>query len=293
MAKTNSYYTEDWIPVRQILNGMIALEDGEYVTGVKVHPRNIFIADAGLQNAIIGNLRNFYNSITFEFWLIIADRPVDIGLYLSQLQLVKIAGLKNGYNSTGELLSIVRPNEGLIIEMGYAGTCEIGVAFKGSSNVLAKTKLVITEKEEEALLEKLNNLYVKEDVEENVEATESEGSEEVEQTIFDKLEKGKKYDFYHDSKIRIRDIVKPYIIPSVITALIIVVYIAIRYKKLGNPFITVCKTLGEMLVILLEVLSIIAITRIPFTTTVIPIVMFIIIISLCIRFMMFEKELNK
>ena len=70
--------------------------------------------------------------------------------YLSQLQSVKIAGLKNGYNSTGELLSIVRPNEGLIIEMGYAGTCEIGVAFKGSSNVLAKTKLVITEKEEEA-----------------------------------------------------------------------------------------------------------------------------------------------
>ena len=158
--------------------------------------------------------------------------------------------------------------------------------FSDSVYIISPT---ITEKEEEALLEKLNNLYVNEDVE----ATESEGSEEVEQTIFDKLEKGKKYDFYHDSKIRIRDIVKPYIIPSVITALIIVVYIAIRYKKLGNPFITVCKTLGEMLVILLEVLSIIAITRIPFTTTVIPIVMFIIIISLCIRFMMFEKELNK
>lgn len=85
----NSYgYSEDWVPVRQILNGMIELENGEYVTGVKVHPRNIFIADQGLQNAIIANLRNFYNSLSFEFWLIIADRPVDISLYLSQLQIL-------------------------------------------------------------------------------------------------------------------------------------------------------------------------------------------------------------
>ena len=89
MAKiTSSPFTEDWLPIKQILNGMIQLENGEYVTGVKVHPRNIFIVDQGLQNAIIGNLRNFYNSISFEFWLIIADRPVDIGLYLSNLQIL-------------------------------------------------------------------------------------------------------------------------------------------------------------------------------------------------------------
>ena len=89
MAKiSSSPFTEDWLPVKQILNGMIQLDTGEYVTGVKVHPRNIFIVDQGLQNAIIGNLRNFYNSISFEFWLIIADRPVDIGLYLSNLQIL-------------------------------------------------------------------------------------------------------------------------------------------------------------------------------------------------------------
>ncbi len=88
MAKNESMYTESWLPIKQIMNGMIQLDNGEYVTGVKVHPRNIFIADAGLQNAIVGNLRNFYNSINFEFWLIIADRPVDIGVYLSQLQVL-------------------------------------------------------------------------------------------------------------------------------------------------------------------------------------------------------------
>ena len=88
MAKSSYKYSEDWLPIKQILNGMIQLDNGEFVTGVKVHPRNIFISDQGLQNAIIGNLRNFYNSISFEFWLIIADRPVDIGVYLSQLQIL-------------------------------------------------------------------------------------------------------------------------------------------------------------------------------------------------------------
>ncbi len=88
MSKSNYGFSEDWLPVKQILNGMIELDNGEFVTGVKVHPRNIFIADQGLQNAIIGNLRNFYNSINFEFWLLIADRPVDISVYLSQLQIL-------------------------------------------------------------------------------------------------------------------------------------------------------------------------------------------------------------
>jgi len=87
--KKNNYgYSEEWLPVKQILNGMIQLDNGEYVTGVKVHPRNIFIVDQGLQNAIVGNLRNFYNSVNFEFWLIIADRPVDISVYLSHLQVL-------------------------------------------------------------------------------------------------------------------------------------------------------------------------------------------------------------
>ena len=87
-AKSGSPYTEDWLPIKQILNGMIQLDDGSFVTGVKVMPKNIFILDQGSQNAMIYNLRNLYNSIDFEFWLLIADRPVDIDVYLSQLQLM-------------------------------------------------------------------------------------------------------------------------------------------------------------------------------------------------------------
>ena len=51
-------------------------------------PKNIFIMDSASQNNVIYNLRNFYNSIDFDFWLLIADRPVDIDVYLSRLQLL-------------------------------------------------------------------------------------------------------------------------------------------------------------------------------------------------------------
>ena len=77
-APSGVSYSEDWLPVKQIMNGMIQLDDGSYVTGVKVAPKNIFIMDQGTQQNTIYQLRNFYNSIDYEFWLLIADRPVDI-----------------------------------------------------------------------------------------------------------------------------------------------------------------------------------------------------------------------
>lgn len=85
--KTSSKYTEDWIPVKGINNGVIILENNLNVSGVKIVPRNIFILDESEQNSVLTGLKNFYNQIDFEFWLICADRPVDITVYLSQLQL--------------------------------------------------------------------------------------------------------------------------------------------------------------------------------------------------------------
>lgn len=69
------------------MNGVIVLDSDEKVTGVKIMPKNIFILDYDTQNAIISNLRNVYNIIDYEFWIIAADRPVDINVYLSQLEL--------------------------------------------------------------------------------------------------------------------------------------------------------------------------------------------------------------
>lgn len=87
-TKSQSKYTEDWVPVRAIENGMIILDNKSRVTGIKIKPRNIFILDQGTQDNVIIGLKNFYNTIDFEFWLISADRPVDISGYLARLQLL-------------------------------------------------------------------------------------------------------------------------------------------------------------------------------------------------------------
>lgn len=86
--KVTSPYTEDWINVKTIKNGVILLPNREMVTGVKIMPKNIFILDSLQQESILNAMKNFYNLLTFEFWMIAADRPVDISVYQSQLQIM-------------------------------------------------------------------------------------------------------------------------------------------------------------------------------------------------------------
>ena len=87
-SKNTSGFTEDWLPVRAIQNNMIINTRGEKITGVKITPRNIFILDPMTQDNILLGLRNFYNTLDYEFWLVVADRPVDISVYMSQMQLL-------------------------------------------------------------------------------------------------------------------------------------------------------------------------------------------------------------
>lgn len=87
-TEKRSKYTNDFVPVKSITNGVILLDNNDKVTGVKIQPRNIFILEPDMQNYIINNLKNVYNMIDYEFWVIAADRPVDINVYLSQLQLL-------------------------------------------------------------------------------------------------------------------------------------------------------------------------------------------------------------
>lgn len=86
MSSSNNT-TESFMPVKTIVNNMIELDNGEKIVGVKVYPRNIFILEENDQFNIIDGLKDFYNILDFEFWLVIADRPVDISVYIAQLQM--------------------------------------------------------------------------------------------------------------------------------------------------------------------------------------------------------------
>ena len=142
MAKktTTSKYTVDDIPVKDIVNGTIVLKNNQKVTGVKIEPRNIFILDPNMQDMIIANLKNVYNLIDYEFWIIAADRPVDINVYLSQLQLL--------YNATQDVA-----RKKLIIQ-------DINKANMFVNNNVVDTEyyLLFKEKDNDVITKRIRNL---------------------------------------------------------------------------------------------------------------------------------------
>lgn len=87
-AISNPRYTENWLNLKTIKNNIIYTKDGYMVTGVKIQPKNIFILEQFQADNIIFGLMNFYNTIDFEFWLVIADRPVDISMYQAEMQIL-------------------------------------------------------------------------------------------------------------------------------------------------------------------------------------------------------------
>lgn len=87
-----------------------------------------------------------------------------------------------------------------------------------------------------------------------------------------------------------RDIIKPYIAPFSIATIIILIYMAIRYYKLGI-INTILKTIFTLILVQAVVLSVTAITRIPFGRLTIPIIIMAYILTLICLTTKFEKKL--
>ncbi len=136
MAKeAKSKYTD--VPVKNISNGLIVLDNGQKVTGVKIVPRNIFILEQSMQDAIIMNLKNVYNAIDYEFWVVVADRPVDINVYLSQLQL-----LYNQISDTKKRKLILEDiNKANMFKTNNVVDTEYFILFKDKNNELLQKRI--------------------------------------------------------------------------------------------------------------------------------------------------------
>ena len=89
-----------------------------------------------------------------------------------------------------------------------------------------------------------------------------------------------------------RDIIKPYILPFSIATLIILVYIAVRYRKL-KVLKTVLKTIFILILSQVVLLSIMAITRVPIGIVTIPLIIIVYLLTLIGITTYFEKELSK
>lgn len=136
-SSTKRPSTEGWVPIKDITDGCIVTTNGMKVTGVKIRPRNIFILDKISQDNTLIALKNFYNMIDFEFWLISADKPVDISDYLARLQVL--------YNQTTSpvvrkliMQDVEKANN--FVDDGVTDT-EYYILFKEKNNELIQKKL--------------------------------------------------------------------------------------------------------------------------------------------------------
>lgn len=155
-----------------------------------------------------------------------------------------------------EMTDEILPNQKVIIQ-------KVEV-YEDTVSILAKE---ITEEQKANIIEKINEKYETELSADSTEIT----------TI---------------PHTRGRDIIKPYIVPFVIATVIILVYMAIRYYKLGFVQV-ILKTVLGLIIVQAILLSIIAITRIPIGRLTIPMVLVVYVLTLLGVTNHWEKKLSE
>ena len=133
--------------------------------------------------------------------------------------------------------------------------------------------------------------------EDTVSITAKDITDEQKQSLIDKVNEKYGTELSADSievesipNTRGRDIIKPYILPFTIATLIILVYMAVRYRKLG-VIKTLVKTVVISVVAQATLLSVMAITRIPIGIVTIPLVITVYLLTLIGLTSYFEKQL--
>lgn len=134
--------------------------------------------------------------------------------------------------------------------------------FKDSVQITAKE---ISEEQKNTLVEKVNELYPQEATEEGKEP--------------EKLIDVSKVTIESSENARLRDFLKPYVIPVAVVTVVILAYYAIMYHKLGIIKVIVKSGL-TIIVSELVLLSILALTRFPMGRLTTPLVLLVYVTSL-------------
>ena len=195
----------------------------------------------------------------------------------------------------------------IIILIGIAITCTIGLNFDLRYRDSKRMELYleqdfnisdIKQMTDEVMKDKKVIIQKVEVYEDTVSITAEDITDEEKQSLIDKV--NEKYgttlsaestQIENIPNTRGRDIVKPYVVPFGIASLIILVYMAIRYRKLG-VIKTLLKTVLILIVAQIVLLSIMAITRIPIGIVTIPLVITVYLLTLVGLTTYFEKQLT-
>ncbi|MDD3531624.1 MAG: hypothetical protein PHV99_03495 [Candidatus Pacebacteria bacterium] len=85
MAATPAGATQQFVPVKEVRNGVIILKDGGYRGILLCSSINFGLKSADEQHAIIIGFQNFLNTIDFSIQIVINSRKMDLRPYLALL----------------------------------------------------------------------------------------------------------------------------------------------------------------------------------------------------------------
>jgi hypothetical protein len=121
MATSNAKATQDFIPVKEVRDGIMVLKDGSLRAIVMVSSLNFALKSPDEQDAIIYQFQNFLNSLDFSVQICIQSRELDIRPYIALLE----ERLKNELNE--------------LLRMQIKEYVQFVRAFVEQSNIMTKT----------------------------------------------------------------------------------------------------------------------------------------------------------
>lgn len=96
---SNSKATQDFVPIKEVRDGVVILKDGSMKSLLMVSSLNFALKSPDEQQAIILQFQNFLNSLDFSIQISIQSKELDIRPYISLLE-------ERYKNELGDLMKI-------------------------------------------------------------------------------------------------------------------------------------------------------------------------------------------
>lgn len=86
MAEVKAQATQDFVPIKEVRDGIIILKDGSLRSLLMASSINLALKSGEEQQAIIGQFQNFLNSLEFPVQFFVESRDLDIRPYVALLE---------------------------------------------------------------------------------------------------------------------------------------------------------------------------------------------------------------
>jgi len=125
MASQTGKSSQDFIPIKEIRDGVVVLKDNSIRGVVMTSSVNFALKSSDEQNAILYQFQNFLNSINFSIQIFAESRRLDIRPYISLLETVE------------------RDQENELLKVQTKEYIEFIKSFTTSVNIMTKTFFVV------------------------------------------------------------------------------------------------------------------------------------------------------